>query len=80
MEPYGLFKAALHSLSQQDPALYAQLTATLGPEEQQVIKGAIEKADHVAAQQAALQEQQANGGDTSGVQQQQQQPHTNSAG
>ncbi|KAK1074778.1 Nonsense-mediated mRNA decay protein 5 [Friedmanniomyces endolithicus] len=79
MEPYGLFKTALHSLSQQDPTLYAQLTATLGPEEQQVIKGAIEKADHVAAQQAALQEQQANGGDASGVQQQQQ-PHTNGAG
>jgi len=48
------------ALSQNDPALYAQLTGTLGPEEQQIIKAAVENADKIAAQQLA--EQQANGG------------------
>ncbi|KAK4902819.1 Nonsense-mediated mRNA decay protein 5 [Elasticomyces elasticus] len=73
MEPYGLFKGVLQSLSQQDPALYAQLTATLSPEEQQIIKSAIEQADKLAAQQAALLEQQQAGGGEAA-------PHANGAG
>lgn len=38
-------------MSQQQPQLYASLTAALGPEEQQVIKGAVENADRIAAEQ-----------------------------
>ena len=67
-------------MSQQDPGLYNQLTSQLQPEEQQVIKAAIEKADQLAIeqrnadQQAALQAMAA-GGDATGVPQ----PHTNGA-
>ncbi|KAK3111642.1 Nonsense-mediated mRNA decay protein 5 [Teratosphaeriaceae sp. CCFEE 6253] len=61
MEPYGLFKGALQSLSQNDPALYAQLTATLGPEEQQIIKAALDNADKVAADRMALLAQAEDG-------------------
>ncbi|EMC92732.1 hypothetical protein BAUCODRAFT_259877 [Baudoinia panamericana UAMH 10762] len=76
MEPYGLFKTALQAMSQQQPQLYAQLTSALGPEEQQIIKVAIENADKIAADQAALQAQaqaqaQAEGGAAGAV------PHTN---
>ncbi|KAK4547702.1 hypothetical protein LTR36_000660 [Oleoguttula mirabilis] len=84
MEPYGLFKQTLHSMSQQDPQLYSQLTTQLQPEEQQVIKAAIDKADQIAAEQAsaahdaatkdAIQGMAAEG-DATGVQQ----PHTNGA-
>ncbi len=38
-------------MSQTQPQLYATLTAALGPEEQQVIKAALEHADKVAAEQ-----------------------------
>jgi len=41
------------AMSQQDPQLYAQLTGQLQPEEQQVIKTAIEQAETLAAQAAA---------------------------
>jgi len=47
MEPYGLFKQTLHDMSQAQPQLYAQLTGMLGPEEQQVIKAAVEQADQI---------------------------------
>lgn len=40
-------------MSQQQPQLYNNLTSTLGPEEQQVIKAALETADKIAAEQAA---------------------------
>ncbi|KAK5130976.1 hypothetical protein LTR08_001387 [Meristemomyces frigidus] len=79
MEPYSLFKQTLHSMSQQDPNLYNQLTSQLQPEEQQVIKAAIDKADQLAIelnnanQEAALQVMAA-GGDTTGLPQP---PHTN---
>ncbi|KAF2717063.1 nuclear transport receptor RANBP7/RANBP8 [Polychaeton citri CBS 116435] len=53
MEPYGLFKETLGVLSQQQPQLYSQLTAALTPEEQQVIKSAIEQADKLQ-QSAAI--------------------------
>ena len=41
-------------MSQQQPQLYNNLTAALGPEEQQVIKAALDQADKIAndAQQA----------------------------
>lgn len=39
-------------MSQQQPQLYANLTAALGPEEQQVIKAALEHADKIAREQA----------------------------
>lgn len=38
-------------MSQQQPQLYNNLTAALGPEEQQVIKAAVETADKIAAEQ-----------------------------
>lgn len=38
-------------MSQQQPQLYATLTSALGPEEQQVIKAALEHADKVAVEQ-----------------------------
>lgn len=38
-------------MSQQQPQFYNQLTAMLGPEEQQVIKAALEQADKIAQQQ-----------------------------
>jgi len=47
-------------MSQQQPQLYASLTANLGPEEQQVIKAALEHADKLALEQ---QQAAANGGD-----------------
>ncbi|KAK3710808.1 Nonsense-mediated mRNA decay protein 5 [Vermiconidia calcicola] len=53
MEPYGLFKECLSGMSQQQPQLYNSLTSALGPEEQQVIKAAIENADKIAAEAAA---------------------------
>lgn len=42
-------------MSQQQPQLYTTLTSALGPEEQQVIKAALEHADKIAVeeQQAA---------------------------
>ena len=40
-------------MSQQQPQLYNSLTSALGPEEQQVIKAAIENADKIAADAAA---------------------------
>ncbi|KYG45707.1 hypothetical protein M433DRAFT_66708 [Acidomyces richmondensis BFW] len=65
MEPYGLFKQTLHSMTQQDPQLYAQLTGQLQPEEQQVIKAAIEQADKIEAE--ALAARAAAGGTASGA-------------
>jgi len=55
MEPYGLFKSTLSAMSQQQPQLYNNLTSALGPEEQQVIKAALDQADKIANDQ-----QQAN--------------------
>lgn len=72
------------AMSQQDPHLYNQLTTQLQPEEQQVIKAAIDKADQLALEQAnaansaATKERlqgMAASGDTAGVQP----PHTNGA-
>jgi hypothetical protein len=38
-------------MSQQQPQLYNTLTSALGPEEQQVIKSALDNADKIAAEQ-----------------------------
>ena len=67
-------------MSQQDPGLYNQLTSQLQPDEQQVIKAAIEKADQLAiaennANQHGGLQAMAAGGDATGVTQ----PHTNGA-
>lgn len=51
MEPYGLFKQTLHDMSQNQPQFYSQLTGMLQPEEQQVIKSALEQAEKIQAQQ-----------------------------
>lgn len=40
-------------MSQQQPQLYNSLTSALGPEEQQVIKAALETADKIAAERGA---------------------------
>jgi len=40
-------------MSQQQPQLYNNLTSQLSPEEQQVIKAALEQADKLAAERAA---------------------------
>lgn len=66
MEPYNLFKDTLATMSAQQPQFYQQLTNMLGPEEQQVIKAAVEQADKIKQQQAAAATQgaadpQANG-------------------
>ena len=45
-------------MSQQQPELYATLTAVLSPEEQQVIKVALEHADKILAEQMHQQIQQ----------------------
>lgn len=37
-------------MSQQQPQFYAQLTGMLGPEEEQVIKSALEQADKIQLQ------------------------------
>jgi importin-7 len=37
-------------MSQHQPQLYANLTAALGPEEQQVVKAAFENADKIATE------------------------------
>jgi importin-7 len=61
-------------MSQQQPQLYNSLTAALGPEEQQVIKAALETADKIAAERAvAAANAGAVPGAEAGVQQQQQQ-------
>jgi len=39
-------------MSQQQPHLYSSLTAALSPEEQQVVKSALENADKVASERA----------------------------
>jgi hypothetical protein len=39
-------------MMQNDHHFYNQLTSTLGPEEQQIIKAALAQADNLAAQQA----------------------------
>ncbi|KAG9526594.1 ARM repeat-containing protein, partial [Aureobasidium melanogenum] len=57
VEPYGMFKHALFQLQQQQPQLYQDLTKTLSPEEQQIIQTAVNQADQIAAQQAALAQQ-----------------------
>ena len=38
-------------MSQQQPQLYTTLTSALGPEEQQVIKAALDQADKLALEQ-----------------------------
>lgn len=43
------------AMNQQQPQLYNSLTAALGPEEQQVIKAALDQADKIAAEQAQAQ-------------------------
>lgn len=53
------------AMTQQDPQLYAQLTGQLQPEEQQVIKAAIEQADKIEAE--ALAARAAAGGTASGA-------------
>jgi hypothetical protein len=58
MEPYGLFKRTLEQMSVEQPQFYGQLTGMLSPEEQQVLKEALEQADKIQQQQLA-QEQQA---------------------
>ena len=55
-------------MSQQQPQLYNNLTSALGPEEQQVIKAALETADKIAAERAA--NPPAEGGHQQGQQQQ----------
>ena len=45
------------ALSESQPQLYSQLTATLSPEEQQVVKTAIEEADKIALAQAQAQQE-----------------------
>ncbi|KAG9948266.1 ARM repeat-containing protein, partial [Aureobasidium melanogenum] len=61
VEPYGMFKHALFQLQQQQPQLYQDLTKTLSPEEQQIIQTAVNQADQIAAQQAALAQQVSEG-------------------
>ncbi|KAK5169369.1 Nonsense-mediated mRNA decay protein 5 [Saxophila tyrrhenica] len=56
MEVYGLFKGTLEAMSQQQPQLYNSLTTALTPEEQQVIKAALEQADKIAADQQQQQQ------------------------
>ncbi|KAK4493904.1 hypothetical protein PRZ48_015089 [Zasmidium cellare] len=51
MEPYGLFKETLSNMSQQQPQFYNQLAGMLTPEEQQVIKSALEQAEKIQQQQ-----------------------------
>ncbi|CAD0049536.1 unnamed protein product [Aureobasidium pullulans] len=48
-------------LQQQQPQLYQDLTKTLSPEEQQIIQTAVNQADQIAAQQAALAQQVTEG-------------------
>ncbi|KAF1348790.1 armadillo-type protein [Delphinella strobiligena] len=55
VEPYGLFKQALFQLQHEQPALYADLTKTLSPEEQQTIQSAVNQADQIAQALAAGQ-------------------------
>lgn len=43
-------------MSQHQPQLYNNLTAQLSPEEQQVIKAALEQADKLAAEKADLEQ------------------------
>jgi len=52
-------------MSQQQPQLYQSLTAALTPEEQAVIKAAVENADRIAAEQVARQA--AGGGEVPGT-------------
>ena len=53
-EPYIWVRLTIHAaMSQQQPQLYNTLTSALGPEEQQVIKAAVENADKLEQQQAA---------------------------
>ena len=54
-------------MSQAQPELYNSLTSALGPEEQNVIKAALEQADKIAAERAA---NAANAPAEGGVQQQ----------
>lgn len=49
----NLWLTLFPGMSQQQPQLYATLTSALGPEEQQVIKAALDHADKVAAEQQA---------------------------
>lgn len=51
----------LTGMMQSDPQFYNQLTSTLGPEEQQIIKSALAQADTIAAQQVETAAQQGNG-------------------
>lgn len=49
-------------MSQHQPQLYNSLTAALGPEEQQVIKAALEQADKLSAERAAAPPAEGSGG------------------
>ncbi|EEH19769.1 hypothetical protein PABG_02028 [Paracoccidioides brasiliensis Pb03] len=45
VEPYGLFKAVLMGLQQEQPVLYETLTKILNAEEQQIIQTVVQEAD-----------------------------------
>ena len=63
-------------MSQQQPQLYNNLTSALGPEEQQVIKAALDHADKLATeQQQAAAAAQAGGGTRPGAEGVQPQPN-----
>ena len=51
-------------MNQQQPQLYNTLTSALSPEEQQVIKAALDNADKIAAEQQQQQAAAVAGGAT----------------
>ena len=55
-------------MSQQQPQLYNSLTSALGPEEQQVIKAALDNADKIATDKQLAAAQQGGAAAVSGAQ------------
>lgn len=58
----------LLAMSQQQPQLYNNLTSALGPEEQQIIKAALDNADKIAADKLSAAAQQSGAAAVSGGQ------------
>ena len=54
-------------MSQQQPDFYNQLTSMLGPEEQSIIKAALEQADKIQQQQQMADAQQSTTAQANGT-------------
>ncbi|CAG9983299.1 unnamed protein product [Clonostachys byssicola] len=57
VEPYGLLKATMMRMQQEQPEFYSSLTSSLSAENQSVIQSVMVRADEIAMEQLQLEQQ-----------------------